>query len=144
MSPLAGHEQPAQGARVGQAGRGGGIVTRGAGSSAVRRGIAPGEVTFVQGSFLELSAADLGGVFDLVNSVGVVHHLASPAAGLRALRALLRPEGAMFLMVYGALGRTGVYDIQDMWRLAGMPRRHFLAGPLQVPHMAAAPPPSRA
>lgn len=90
------------------------------------------QVTFRQQSFLDLMAGDVGGLFDFVNSVGVVHHLASPAEGLRALVRLLRPEGGLFLMVYGELGRTGVYDIQNLWRLSGLSRRQFLGGPLQA------------
>lgn len=90
------------------------------------------KVTFYQRSFLELQPGDVGGPFDFANAVGVVHHLASPAEGLRALVRLLRPEGGLFLMVYGELGRTGVYDVQNMWRLSGLSRREFLAGPLQA------------
>jgi len=37
------------------------------------------------------------------------YHLADPDAGLRALRAALRPGGARYLMVYAPYGRTGVY-----------------------------------
>lgn len=88
-------------------------------------------VTFRQGSFLDARPQDVG-LFDFINSVGVVHHLRSPVDGLRALRGVLRPDGGMFLMVYGELGRTGVYDIQDMWRLSNLSRREFLGGPLQT------------
>ena len=90
------------------------------------------KLTFHHGSFVELKAEDVGGHFDFVNSVGVVHHLASPAGALRKLRGLLRPGGGLFLMVYGELGRTGVYDVQDMWHLSGLSRRQFLDGPLQA------------
>lgn len=89
------------------------------------------QVSFFRASFLDVRVDDLGGQFDFINCVGVVHHLSSPAEGLRALSALLRPGGGLFLMVYGLLGRTGVYDVQDMWRLSGISRRAFMAGPLQ-------------
>ena len=39
-----------------------------------------------------------------------------PQAGLDALVSVLKPEGAICLMVYGRYGRTGVYQMQDMLR----------------------------
>lgn len=53
-------------------------------------------------------APSLGLSFDLVVSTGVLHHLADPAAGLRALAACARPSAAIGLMVYGRYGRLGV------------------------------------
>jgi SAM-dependent methyltransferase len=72
-------------------------------------------VRFETGSFLEpgrFAAAS----FDYINCSGVLHHLESPADGLRALARLLRPEGGMGLMLYGSLGRTGIYPVQEMLR----------------------------
>jgi 2-polyprenyl-3-methyl-5-hydroxy-6-metoxy-1,4-benzoquinol methylase len=43
----------------------------------------------------------------------VLHHLADPDAGLRALRSVLKPEGAIDLMVYARYGRTGISMLQD-------------------------------
>ena len=57
--------------------------------------------------------------FDYINCVGVLHHLADPEAGLRALQAVLKPNGAIGLMLYGAIGRIGVYHMQEMLRLTG-------------------------
>ncbi|MDD3446590.1 MAG: methyltransferase, partial [Zavarzinia sp.] len=48
---------------------------------------------------------------------GVLHHLDDPAAGLAVLRAVLAPGGGMGLMVYGRIGRSGVYDMQQALRL---------------------------
>jgi len=56
------------------------------------------------------------GAFDYIDCCGVLHHLADPAAGLRALRQALAPGGGIGLMVYGALGRTGVYPAQAALR----------------------------
>ena len=51
---------------------------------------------------------------------GVLHHLADPGAGLRALSAALKPDGAMFLMLYGRAARAGVYLMQDVFRRLGV------------------------
>ena len=57
--------------------------------------------------------------YDLIISTGVIHHLPEPAAGLRALRSVLRENGSMFLMLYAKYGRDGVYYMQDMLRRMG-------------------------
>ena len=62
------------------------------------------------------SAADLDREFDLIISTGVLHHLADPAVGLRALRSLLGPDGAMYLMLYAPYGRIGVHMLQEYCR----------------------------
>ena len=58
--------------------------------------------------------------FDLIICTGVLHHLANPDAGLRALRSVLRPDGVMYLMVYAPYGRTGVYMLQEYCRRLGI------------------------
>jgi SAM-dependent methyltransferase len=60
---------------------------------------------------------ELGRSFDLVVCTGVLHHLPDPDDGLRALRDVLRPSGAMRLMVYARYGRTGIYMMQEYCRL---------------------------
>jgi hypothetical protein len=50
----------------------------------------------------------------------VLHHLSDPDAGLRSLRAALKPEGAMHLMVYAPYGRTGVYMLQEYCHRLGV------------------------
>jgi SAM-dependent methyltransferase len=66
------------------------------------------------------SAAELDQQFDLIVCTGVLHHLADPDAGLRALRSVLKPDGAMYLMVYAPYGRTGVHLIQEYCRRLGV------------------------
>ena len=61
-------------------------------------------------------AGELGCRFDKVVCTGVLHHLPDPDAGLRALRAVLKPDGGINLMVYAAYGRAGVYMLQDYCR----------------------------
>jgi SAM-dependent methyltransferase len=60
--------------------------------------------------------SDLGINFDLIVCTGVLHHLADPDAGLSALRNVLKPDGAMYLMVYAPYGRTGIYLLQEFCR----------------------------
>jgi SAM-dependent methyltransferase len=62
----------------------------------------------------------LGRTFDEVVCTGVLHHLSDPDAGLRALRGVLAPDGALHVMVYAAYGRTGIYMMQEYCRLLGV------------------------
>lgn len=63
-------------------------------------------VTHAQADILRL--ADLGRTFDAIYSVGVLHHLADPAAGLRVLASLLRPDGAMLIGLYSERARKDI------------------------------------
>ena len=63
---------------------------------------------------------DLGLSFDQIVCTGVLHHLADPEAGLRALRGVLNPGGAMHLMVYAPYGRAGIYLLQEFCRRVGI------------------------
>ena len=63
---------------------------------------------------------ELGQQFDKIICTGVLHHLSDPDVGLQALREVLKPEGAMHLMVYAAYGRTGIYMLQDYARRLGI------------------------
>ena len=66
------------------------------------------------------NVAELDQQFDLIICTGVLHHLVDPDAGLRALRSVLKPDGAMHLMVYAPYGRAGVYMIQEYCRRLGI------------------------
>jgi SAM-dependent methyltransferase len=63
------------------------------------------------------SVSELGRSFDLMVCTGVLHHLPDPDRGLRALRDVLRPDGAMRVMVYARHGRAGIYMMQEYCRL---------------------------
>ncbi|MGB7952112.1 MAG: methyltransferase, partial [Candidatus Binatia bacterium] len=63
---------------------------------------------------------DLKTSFDQIICTGVLHHLADPDAGLSALRGVLKPDGAMHLMVYAPYGRTGIYMLQEFCRRIGI------------------------
>lgn len=56
-------------------------------------------------------AQQLPGEFDLINCVGVLHHLPDPIAGIQALAQKLAPGGIFHIFVYAELGR---WEIQLM------------------------------
>ncbi len=72
-------------------------------------------IEWISESIVDLPKLALG-EFDYINCVGVLHHLDSPEHGLDALLSSLAPDGALGLMVYGQIGRTGVYQLQSLLR----------------------------
>ena len=60
------------------------------------------------------SLLDLGdeASFDYINSVGVLHHLREPEAGLSSLAGLLAPEGLLHLFLYADAGRWEIHRTQ--------------------------------
>ncbi|WP_299628110.1 class I SAM-dependent methyltransferase [uncultured Tateyamaria sp.] len=71
---------------------------------ATARGI--GNVAFAQADILKLSDSDVA--FDLIESVGVLHHLQEPEAGLQALVKILKPGGYLRLALYSKAARHAV------------------------------------
>jgi SAM-dependent methyltransferase len=63
-------------------------------------------IEYAQADLLELGS--IGRSFDVIESVGVLHHLADPWAGLRVLLSLLRPGGVMKLGLYSEAARRNV------------------------------------
>jgi len=66
--------------------------------------------------FHQLSLYDLDhlpGEFDLINCVGVLHHLADPVRGLQALERQLAPGGILHIFVYAAVGRWEILQMQQ-------------------------------
>jgi len=66
--------------------------------------------------FQQLNVEDaqtLEGQFEMINCVGVLHHLPDPAAGIQALAEKLAPGGIMHIFVYGELGRWEVRLMQN-------------------------------
>jgi Tfp pilus assembly protein PilF/SAM-dependent methyltransferase len=69
-------------------------------------------VEYAQADIAELG--ELGGRrFDLVSSVGVLHHLGDPVAGWRRLAALLAPGGLMQVGLYSEAARRGIVRARD-------------------------------
>jgi len=56
--------------------------------------------------------AQLPGEFDLINCVGVLHHLPDPIRGIQALARKLSPGGLLHIFVYGELGRWEIRLMQ--------------------------------
>lgn len=76
-------------------------------------------VRFEQRNLLTLNDDD--GLFDVVSSWGVLHHLPEPLDGLKAVRARLRPGGVMHLMLYSRRNRYYIRDFQDLVRTLAIP-----------------------
>jgi SAM-dependent methyltransferase/Flp pilus assembly protein TadD len=57
--------------------------------------------------------------FDLIESAGVLHHLADPYAGWRVLLSLLRPGGFMRIALYSETARWGVVEARALIAQAG-------------------------
>jgi len=67
------------------------------------------ELRIEQRSLLDLAGE---GPFDYINSVGVLHHLREPEAGLQSLAGLLRPGGLLHLFLYADGGRWEIHRTQ--------------------------------
>ncbi|BAX94093.1 methyltransferase domain-containing protein [Mycobacterium shigaense] len=58
--------------------------------------------------------------FDLIVSTGVLHHMADPRTGMRALAGCLRRDGVIGLMLYAKYGRAGVELLESVFRDLGL------------------------
>lgn len=63
-------------------------------------------VEFMRADILELEA--LGQQFDLITSVGVLHHMENPVEGWRKLLTCLKPDGIMKVGLYSEAARQSV------------------------------------
>ncbi len=68
-------------------------------------------VEHAQGDIVELGS--LGRTFDVISSVGVLHHLAQPLEGWRELVSILRPGGLMLVGLYSEHARLGVVAARE-------------------------------
>jgi SAM-dependent methyltransferase len=80
-------------------------------------------IDYAQADILQLGAT--GRTFDMIQSAGVLHHLADPWAGWRVLNSLLRPGGVMFIALYSERRRGGTRFHRGA-RLRIEPRRYPL------------------
>jgi 2-polyprenyl-3-methyl-5-hydroxy-6-metoxy-1,4-benzoquinol methylase/Flp pilus assembly protein TadD len=81
-------------------------------------------IEYGQADILEL--AGLERQFDVIECVGVLHHMADPGAGWRALLALLRPNGFMKLGFYSHAARRPITEAR-----ARIAERGFGAGDIR-------------
>jgi SAM-dependent methyltransferase len=69
-------------------------------------------IEFLCADVLDVEA--LGASFDVISSVGVLHHMADPAEGLRRLRAVLAPGGYMMLGLYSEAARRDIVALRSI------------------------------
>jgi SAM-dependent methyltransferase len=75
-------------------------------------------LVFRQADLLALDPSLTG--FHLVESVGVLHHLRDPAAGLAAIAARLAPDGVMKLGLYSRIARRSINTARERIRELGL------------------------
>lgn len=71
-------------------------------------------LTFIQGDLLDI--ADIGKKFDVIESVGVLHHMENPDAGLKALVNVLEPEGFIKIGLYSRYARQHITECQNAFK----------------------------
>jgi tetratricopeptide (TPR) repeat protein/SAM-dependent methyltransferase len=95
---------------------------------------------FVQADILKLG--ELKRSFDVIECVGVLHHMQDPMAGWRVLTDLLRPGGYMFIGLYSRTARRSITAAREFIRQRGYPptpvgireaRQALLAGDSGLP-----------
>lgn len=97
--------------------------------------------------FRSIYNLDFKGEFDIVFSIGVIHHLADPASAVRRLVEALKPGGTLILWVYGFEGNETYLRVvnplrQYLTALLPKPVTHWFAtfltvllwGYLRLPH----------
>ena len=77
-----------------------------------------GNIKYMQADILDLSK--LGKKFDIVESVGVLHHMDNPAAGWKVLTDCLKPGGLMKIGLYSELARQHIVKIRKEIRNTGI------------------------
>ncbi|MEW5859577.1 MAG: class I SAM-dependent methyltransferase [Cyanobacteriota bacterium] len=77
-------------------------------------------------------AQEIPGEFDLINCVGVLHHLPDPIRGIQSLAAKLAPGGLMHIFVYAELGRWEIQLMQKAIALLQGERRGDYRDGVQV------------
>jgi len=69
-------------------------------------------ITYAQADIMKLGELDMS--FDLIESVGVLHHMKTPEFGWRVLTQLLRPGGFMKIGLYSELARKAVVKGREL------------------------------
>lgn len=74
-------------------------------------------IQYAQADVLKIGT--IGRSFDLIEAVGVLHHLSDPVEGWRALVSVLRPGGLMLVGVFSALGKGRIETARNFIRERG-------------------------
>lgn len=69
-------------------------------------------VTFAQADLLRLGVLERR--FDMIESIGVLHHMADPLAGWKVLTGLLAPAGVMRIGLYSEIARRAVARAREL------------------------------
>jgi SAM-dependent methyltransferase len=95
-----------------------------------------GNIEYAQADLLELGGLERR--FDLIEAMGVLHHLADPLAAWRTLLSLLNPKGVMRIGLYSPLARRDLGAARDELKRRGFAptptgvrdgRRHLMQTP---------------
>ena len=84
------------------------------------RALGVNAIQYAQADIMKLSS--IGRTFDVIESVGVLHHLADPFAGWRVLLSMLRPGGVMALGFYSEIARQMFAAARDFIAQGGYDR----------------------
>jgi tetratricopeptide (TPR) repeat protein/SAM-dependent methyltransferase len=74
--------------------------------------LAVNNIQYAQADITKLRS--IGRTFDVIESVGVLHHLSDPFAGWRVLLSLLRPGGIMRLGFYSEIARRSISEARAL------------------------------
>ena len=69
-------------------------------------------IAFGQADILKIGST--GRSFDVIDSAGVLHHMADPWVGWRALLSVLRPRGCMRVALYSEIARRNIVAAQKL------------------------------
>ena len=81
------------------------------------RALGLNHLQFAQADILQIG--QLNQRFDLIESVGVLHHMANPWAGWEALLSRLKPNGLMKLGFYSQIARQDINQLRDFIKAQG-------------------------
>ena len=83
-------------------------------------------VPILEADGMDLSAIE--GQFNLIISVGLIHHLADPEAGLRNLAGKLKDDGLIVLYLYSSYGRWQIAHAQKAIQMLREDPNDFIEG----------------
>ena len=96
-------------------------------------------IRWITASIMELPELGLG-EFDYIECCGVLHHLESTEGGLQALNAVLKDDGAIFLMLYAKYGRQSFTTCRHCCGPSCRRAQHAGTGTMTRQLLAALPP----